>query len=147
MKIVNFLRSHKLLVFLVLVFICAFVLTGTVKCEILTRLHKYEFSDPKLYTEHTMIDPAPYVKVIEYSKERAVVYYIGISGLHGDTVSYKKDNGQWKFDGWGTVWSIYGSADSALKPYWWHYFTKSHFLRADLKKEYKEIGMKDYENS
>ena len=132
MKVLKFLRSHKLLVFFVLFFICAFVLTGTVKCEILTLLHKNEFSDPELYIHDTMLYEAEYLKVLKYSDNSALIYYIDIYGALGSIVLYRKKDGKWKLKDWDAVWSnVGGSADGALKPYWWHCFTRGFLFKDD----------------
>ena len=41
--------------------------------------------------------------------------------MGGDVVTYTKENGQWKFYRWDTIWAEEGSASEVIWPYWWHF--------------------------
>jgi hypothetical protein len=91
------------------------------KCEVLTLLYGKEFSDPMLYKENLMFTDDNYLKVLEYSENKARVFYISINKLGADVVTYTKENGQWKFHRWDPIWAKGGSASGVIWPYWWHF--------------------------
>lgn len=95
------------------------------KCEILTMMHRNEFNEA--YKSNTMLGETEYCKVIDYSEDRARVYYVSSNCSGGDVLTFTKENGEWKYENWDTIWSTTGSADDFIWPYWWH-FVYSHPL-------------------
>lgn len=91
-------------------------LAAFVKCEVLTNRYGSEFAEA--YRENTMLCEPEYWKVLEYSEDFARVYYVGEDRCYGNILTFKKVNGEWKYDTWeATVWSKTGSADGFVWPY------------------------------
>ena len=86
------------------------------KCEALTRKYSYQFEE--IYKDYTMFEDPDDIKILEYEKTEAVVYYV-TKGSGGDIVKYRRDgeDGQWQFVNWETVWSRTGSASGFVWPY------------------------------
>ena len=86
------------------------------KCEALTKKYGYQFEE--IYKNHTMFEDPDDIKILEYEKTEAVVYYT-TKGSGGDIVKYCRDReeGQWYFVSWETVWSLTGSASGFVWPY------------------------------
>ena len=111
-------------IFIVLSPILVFLLIWGIslgKCEILTLIHGDEFSE--LYKVNTMMGEHKYLKILEYSDSRARVYYVAKDNSMANILSFVRSGEQWEYDKWERcVWSISGSADSVIWPYWWHFF-------------------------
>ena len=90
------------------------------KCSVLTIMLGKEFETA--YTENTMIGDIDYLRILEYSENFAKVYYVSKNRSGGNVLSFKKENGKWKYNNWEeTVWSATGSASDVIWPYWWHF--------------------------
>lgn len=102
--------------------ICFLIIWGTslAKCEFLTLIHGNEFAEA--YKTNSMLGDMEYWKVMNYSKERAQVYFVSINHKGADMLTFIKENEEWKLDSWNTIWSTTGSADNTIFPYWWHFF-------------------------
>ncbi len=102
----------------------AFWGSSMLKCEYLTSRHGHEFNFSVVTKENTMISEPEWVKILSYNPNNAKVYYIEKNFSVGHIFAFKKEQGQWKYDGWEkTVWSsLGGSADDDVWPYFWHSF-------------------------
>lgn len=85
--------------------------------EILTLRFSHEFTD--LVESKQLMDESSYVKVLDYSKDIAHVYYVGSTG---EVLTFIKTDGVWKLEskGWKTIWSDNGNADGFIWPYFYH---------------------------
>ena len=104
--------------------LCLILIWGVqlVKCEIITMMHKDEFLDQTLYEENTMIGDMEYIKVLNYSKNYARIYYVSKGHSLGSLIGFIRDEGKWKYSEWEAGgWSASGNADSIVWPYWWHF--------------------------
>jgi len=88
-----------------------------IKCEITTVQHGKKFTD--LYKDTNMISSVDYLKVLNYSDTSARIYYVSKGGM-GNIITVIKQDGQWAYDKWETVWSTSGSADEFVFPYIHH---------------------------
>lgn len=117
-------KNKKFWAVVVIVLILSPWLLSLVKCEALTLLHGKEFEGKEQQTN--MLAKADYLKVLSYSDTEAEVYYVNRDGT-GDTLNFTKKDGEWVYTYWNTIWSACGgSADGAIWPYWWHWFTYAH---------------------
>lgn len=124
MKKFSFLNSKKFWIIAVIVLILLPWLLSLLKCETLTLLHGKEFEGKELQTN--MLGESDYLKVLSYSDTEAEVYYVDRDGT-GDTLNFEKQDGEWVYTNWNTIWSACGgSAEGAIWPYWWHWFTYAH---------------------
>mgnify|MGYP000910990521 CR=1 FL=1 len=92
------------------------------KCELLTLLHGSEFSNQAMY-ENTMLPQIGYVKVLSYTKNYARIYIVSENRTFGTIIGFARENGKWKYNKWEKpTWSVGGTADDIIWPYWWHFF-------------------------
>ncbi|MBE7021178.1 MAG: hypothetical protein E7411_07080 [Ruminococcaceae bacterium] len=105
----------KIFILFVLILFIAFWGLSILKCEILTYLYGEQFA--QMYREYTMIDDIDYFKVLNYSKDSARVYYVGLERSSGSVLRFCKENGNWRNRGWNVIWSTSGSADGFMWPY------------------------------
>jgi hypothetical protein len=114
-------RFRKLIIILSPV-LCFLIIWGIAlsKCEILTQIHGNEFAE--IYKENTMLGDMEYLKVLDYSKDRAHVYYVSLNYSSANILTFEKANEKWRQSDWKTVWSTSGSADNVVWPYWLHFF-------------------------
>ena len=82
-------------------------------CEILTSLYGKEFDG--LEVETNMLQEADFLKVLDYSKTNARVFYK--NSYNSNVLEFENHNGIWKIKRWDTIWSKEGSADKFLWPY------------------------------
>ena len=112
--------KRKWLLVIISAFLCVWVFS-VVQAAVLTKLHGQEFSDPEsvgcdwlqgYWTE------TPELRVLRYSKNRAVVYYYFSD--YGEKNVFVKRDGQWEFEDTVANWTdAGGSADNYLIwPYW-----------------------------
>lgn len=107
-------KTFKVLVMTVSVFVLLAISLPYLKAEYLSLKHGKEFEGLELQTN--MLNKSRYYKVIEYSDKKASVFYVSDTG---DILTFiKNDDGLWELDGWKTVWSKSGSADSFSYPYY-----------------------------
>lgn len=115
---------------LVIVMINVMQIPEVIRCERLTAKYGHIFEDPKLYRQHWFIGDDFELKVLEYSSQHAVVYYINNIGTlseggyeykAGTEVEFRKNyNDEWVCINGVTRWSEMGTADGIVMPYWWH---------------------------
>lgn len=117
------MKKTKILICLpIIVFIIIWGI-ALAKCEILTLLHGDVFSDPDLYAENTSIGDMEYIKVLNFSDDRAEIYYVSENHSLGCIISFVKKDDIWQYYKWeDTLWSADGNADKVIFPYWWHIF-------------------------
>lgn len=110
------MKKKRIIIILTIIisFFVLFWLGSFIKCEILTARHGQEFSE--LYKLTNMIDKIDYLKVMEYSKDNARVYYVTENSF-GNMISFVKYNNNWDMVNWETIWSKSGSADGFIWPY------------------------------
>ena len=104
----------------------------------LTRKYEAEFLD--LYSENGFYNNIEYLKVFQYRDEKADIYYLGNNRLKKELDDLGSDyavilyveenhssaalfifydeNGQWKLSSWNLIWSISGTADGIMWPYY-----------------------------
>lgn len=98
----------------IIILLIAGVFCPYVRAEILTRVYGEEFIG--LESQTNMLNESKYLKVLDYSYNKAKVFYISDTG---DVITFIKDkNGDWVLGHWETVWSKYGSADGFYWPYY-----------------------------
>lgn len=105
-------------IFIIILF-CAFLagIVPYIKVEVLTLQHKAEFRT--LYNSNGMIKDVEYLKVMDYSKESANVYYVTSGKKAGFLYKFIRRNEEgWQLEGWDVVWSSSGSADNFIWPYY-----------------------------
>lgn len=113
----------KFLVYLVLLFLITWT-TELVKIELFTIKYGKQFENLPAITEE--VGSCEYFKVIDYSETDAYLYYITSYEPNpiGFIVHLKYYDNVWNYHSDYAVWSTMGSADEAIWPYWWHYFTR-----------------------
>ncbi|MDL2281328.1 hypothetical protein LJC10_05700 [Selenomonadales bacterium OttesenSCG-928-I06] len=90
------------------------------ECERLTYQYGKEF-ETVLKKDGPLYDKIEYIKILDYSDTDARVYCVwsfkagGNAG--GDIIRFSKEDGQWVYKGYGTVWSKKGNADDFVWPY------------------------------
>ncbi len=99
----------------IVIIVCFVVVwsASILKCEVLTFQHWKEFEG--LEESTNMIGNSETVKVLDYSDLSARVYYKNREG--GDILTFEKQDGEWVYNKWETIWSRTGSADDFLWPY------------------------------
>ncbi len=108
--------KRKLLITAIL---CIFIIVifQYTSVEVLTLQHRTEFST--LYKLSGMVDDIEYLKVMNYSKKSAKVYYVSGGKKAGLLYTFSKGKeGIWKLDQWEAIWSTHGSADGYIWPYY-----------------------------
>lgn len=93
-------------------FLIGFLTYPYIKAEILTALYAHEFTD--LEKDNYFLADYYFIKVFDYSKNIAQIYYRGGSI---DLVTYIKKDGKWEHYTWETIWSS-GSADDFIWPFY-----------------------------
>ena len=92
-----------------------------IECEKLTSKYGHEFTDPDVYETSVWITDVNFVKVLEYSKFKATVYYVQGDFDYGSIADLVRRKGEkWRVVYDGIVWSAHGNADGVVMPYWWH---------------------------
>ena len=108
------MKKHRIPVFLVIILVlCAVWGISLIKCEILTHSHADEFMDG--WEQTGILSEPERVKVLQYSKQRASVYYVDEEG--GSVLAFEKQDGCWILSEWEACWSKTGSADDIIWPY------------------------------
>jgi hypothetical protein len=115
-----------------IIFACILFLWGVpyANCEIITLFHGNEFAE--VYKWNAMLGEQAYLKVLEYSRSSARVYYVNESHTDANVLKFTKEHGEWICSSWDTAWAISGTADKIVWPYWWHFFY-SHPILALLR--------------
>lgn len=110
------MKMIKKFIIVVVVAATLFWAGAVLTCEIQTAIYGHQFIN--LYREYTMIATPDYLKVLEYSDKKAVVYYVS-TGKGGNILSFTRENSDngWCFLKWETVWSSTGSASGFVWPY------------------------------
>lgn len=93
-------------------------LGALIKNEILTARYFDEFESTVNTDDEVSywVEGYDTAKVLSYSKDKAKVYFVK-KDLMGTVISYVKENGSWKVSGIETPWSVNGSADESVFPY------------------------------
>ena len=87
--------------------------------EILTAIHLDEFTNIKeQFEEINICDPPKAAVVIEYSKDKAVLYCY--DNNCGNLATFVKQEGQWVIEAIDTRWARSGNADERVWPYILH---------------------------
>ena len=111
----------KIILIIALIF---FIVWGgsILKCEYLTARHGDEF-DFECVEENTMLSKPDWFRLLSYNDEYAEIYYICEGFGLGEILSFKKVDGEWKFDDWvKDLWTAFGgNGDETVWPYFWHY--------------------------
>ncbi|MDP4133818.1 MAG: hypothetical protein Q8882_07385 [Bacillota bacterium] len=108
--------KKKLKILLLIVIACPFIIwaSAITKCEVLSFQYGKEFEGLE-ESSTNMISKSETVKVLEYNKMSARIYYK--NRYYGNIFRFIKQDGKWVLDGWETVWSRAGSADGFMWPY------------------------------
>ena len=112
----NKIKKFFLAIIIVLV---GYYLVSLLKCEVLTILHGEEFVGENEQTH--MIFDVDYLKVLNYSKDKAEVYYVAKYDV-GIILRFEKQDGAWVMNFWDAVWSASESADNVIYPYIFDFF-------------------------
>ncbi len=118
--------------FIAVVLAIIFIVWGLpmLKCEYLTARHGHEFlsiEDARLATDF---------KVLTYKDNFARIYYINFDGTSGYIHNYVKQDGKWIYNEWEDGgWSVYGTADDSVWPYFWHMSNYEKFRRFELNED------------
>ena len=90
------------------------------KCEILTAMYGHYFDEDSMVISY--IGDIDYIKLLEYSENKAKVYYVSDGKTFGTIHTFSKENGEWCYDDW--YWAMWttngGNASEFVWPYWWH---------------------------
>ena len=116
-------------VFLILIAVLAFWLISIMGCEIQTSVFKNQFEGIEEFKEFA--DVSEFVKIIKYTPNEAVVYFVYRDKTMGNVIFFKRNGNSWKYNYWDTIWSVSGNADKTVWPYWWHclyFFYPQHRL-------------------
>ena len=111
----DFMKKAKIIY--IIIIICLFM-AWLIPCmiyNILTWQHGNEFIG--LHETTGIISDVDYLKVLDYSKSSAHVYYVGNSG---NILTFVNNGDKWELLTWDTIWSKSGSADSFIWPYFYH---------------------------
>lgn len=110
------MKKRSAIILLIIFFSIPFIwLVSLIRCEVLTRLHGNEFLN--IHKETNMLDEIEFLRVLDYTKSRAQIYYAGADKSSGDIVGFVRCGDIWEFNEWETVWSSQGSADGIIWPY------------------------------
>lgn len=106
---------------LMIVLLCAIVAVPYVRVEILTLLHREEFSD--LYEVSGYIENIKYYKVMNYNEERADIFYVAQSVNDGSVPAtflyhFNKQSETWILESWECIWSKHGNAEKIIWPFY-----------------------------
>ena len=104
----------------------------------LTEKYGAEFAE--LYSENGFYNDIEYLKIIQYRNEKvnfyyldndkvknelsdldhnyAVVLYVEENHSSASLFIFGDENGQWKFVNWNLIWSVSGTADGFMWPYY-----------------------------
>jgi len=108
-------RILLILFLIVCVYSIAIQMVSIGKTEVLTVIYGKEFDG----IQNDVITNIDYLKVLDYSYDKATIYYVKPS-CSGNVCTYVKDqNDCWKETELRTVWSSSGSASDMIWPYWW----------------------------
>ncbi len=93
-----------------------------IKCEYLTARYGHEFDLAAIPEENSMLSEPDWFRILSYNDEYTEIYYISEGFRLGSILSFKKVNGEWKYDSpANTIWTaLGGSADNDVWPYFWH---------------------------
>ncbi len=122
-------KKIKLLVALCIVFNLLLVvgivnflqIPEVIRCEILTAKYGHEFENAEVKYIET-IGEIDYIKVLEYTPNRARVYYVSRDKYEGNVAKFSKINGKWQseLNLPNVMWLRDGRAANIVQPYWWH---------------------------
>lgn len=104
----------------VLTALISFWLISLLYCGAATLICKDRFDSIAEFKEFD--ETSEFTRVVKYTPKEAVVYFVTDGKTMGSTIHFKKENGNWQYDYYDTVWSVSGSADKTLWPYLWHFF-------------------------
>ena len=110
-------RMLLILFLIVCVYLIAIQLVSIGKTEILTVIYGKEFDG----IQNDMITNIDYLKVLDYSYDKATIYYVIRSGSGNVCTFVKNQDDCWKEIEWRTVWSSSGTPSDMIWPYWWDY--------------------------
>ncbi len=99
---------------LIMTFFLGVLLYPYIKVEILTYMYVEEFVN--LQENNMWLADYRYIKVFDYNDKIARIYYSASSSR--DFVIYIKDNNNWQEYSWETIWSLSGSADDYIWPFY-----------------------------
>jgi hypothetical protein len=87
------MRNSRKLIIILSPILCFLIIWGAslAKCEILTSKHGSEFSE--IYKENTMLGEQRYWKVLDYSKENARIYCVGLNNSSANILTFKNEDG------------------------------------------------------
>jgi len=122
------MTKKKIFIILFLI-ICFYLLSiqlvSIAKAEVLTSLYGKEFNgilfNGKKFDgiENGMIAKIDYLKILDYSYDKATLYYVNRNGS-GNVCTYVKNQEDcWVETKWRTVWSSTGNDSDMIWPYWW----------------------------
>lgn len=109
------MKKKTIILIFVFILLFAIIIFPYLKAEYLTYCYGEEFVGLEQQTQ--MMDGATYLKVVDYSKNRAQVFYV-LSGKGGCVITFDKEVENWKIATWKMIWSHYGSADEFFWPYY-----------------------------
>lgn len=111
------IKNKKVALILFLSILIYVVLFPYMKVEILTIQHMEEFNN--LYKVNSILNEIEYMKIMNYSKQSAEVYYVAKDKKAGLLYKFiKEDDDAWRLTQWDAIWSKSGSADNFI----WSYY-------------------------
>ena len=106
-------KAIRLIAGIVVGYLLGVMIVPYIKVEILTLLHGQEFSGLEQQTK------SEYFKVFAYDREHlAQVYYVEKNHSSGNLFTFIKEDEEWKLYQWDTIWSLSGSADDIIWPFY-----------------------------
>lgn len=110
-------KAIRLIAGIVVGYLLGVMIVPYIKVEILTLLHGKEFSG--LEKQTNMLAESEYFKVFAFDREHlAQVYYVEKNHSSGNLFTFIKEDEEWKLYQWDTIWSLSGSADDIIWPFY-----------------------------
>ena len=128
-------------VILAVVLISVFHVPERLYWEILTESYGQEFENPDYYWDFLPCKTLDEIKVLEYSNDRAVVFYAHDDYQTAYVAQFDKVDGKWtEGDGGRILWAKEHSGGNAEYPdsYWWLFRLREKYENPSSYKMYEE---------
>ena len=113
------MRKSKYIPITIILVCIVFWIGSVIRIEFQTWRYISEFSIPDSVPDGVVaMTGIGNLKVLSYSSESVQIYNFGRYG--GTLYRYVRQNSEWQFESWGTIWAELGSADDFVWPYIYH---------------------------
>jgi len=110
-------RILLILFLIVCVYSIAIQMVSIGKTEVLTVIYGKEFDG----IQNDMITNIDYLKVLDYSYDKATIYYVNRNSSGNVCTFLKNQDDCWRETQCRIVWSSSGRTSDMIWPYWWDY--------------------------